>query len=264
MVYTSGERVKEIVRIFTKYGLSYIVDKKNKKDKKSPANLRKAFEELGPTFIKIGQILSTRADLIGEEYIKELSKLQDRAAIEEFSEFEEIFRDEFSKELIDSFLYINKDPIASASIAQVYLGVLKDGREVVIKIQRPNIKERMYIDLDILIGLSEKYDHIFKESVVNIKDTLMEIRKSTVNELDFILEANNIKRFRKLNQGSDYIYAPYIVDELSGEKVLTLENINGFKINDIKRSVIFLFFCFPNNFWNTKSFFNSNNLWLFL
>ena len=234
MVYTSGERVKEIVRIFTKYGLSYIVDKKNKKDKKSPANLRKAFEELGPTFIKIGQILSTRADLIGEEYIKELSKLQDRAAIEEFSEFEEIFRDEFSKELIDSFLYINKDPIASASIAQVYLGVLKDGREVVIKIQRPNIKERMYIDLDILIGLSEKYDHIFKESVVNIKDTLMEIRKSTVNELDFILEANNIKRFRKLNQGSDYIYAPYIVDELSGEKVLTLENINGFKINDIK------------------------------
>ena len=108
MVYTSGERVKEIVRIFTKYGLSYIVDKKNKKDKKSPANLRKAFEELGPTFIKIGQILSTRADLIGEEYIKELSKLQDRAAIEEFSEFEEIFRDELLESSSKIDILINK------------------------------------------------------------------------------------------------------------------------------------------------------------
>ena len=234
MVYTSGERVKEIVKIFTKYGLSYIVDKKNKKDKKSPANLRKAFEELGPTFIKIGQILSSRSDLIGEEYIRELSKLQDKAAIEGFSEFEEIFRNEFSKELLDSFLYINKEPIASASIAQVYFGVLNDGREVVIKIQRPNIKERMYIDLDILISLSEKYNHIFKESVVSVKDTLMEIRKSTVNELDFISEANNIRKFRELNKERNYIYAPYVVNELSGEKVLTLENINGFKINDIK------------------------------
>ncbi len=234
MVYTSGERVKEIVKIFTKYGLSYIVDKKNKKDKKSPANLRKAFEELGPTFIKIGQILSTRSDLIGEEYIRELSKLQDKAAIEGFSEFEEIFRNEFSKELLDSFLYINKEPIASASIAQVYFGVLNDGREVVIKIQRPNIKERMYIDLDILISLSEKYNHIFKESVVSVKDTLMEIKKSTVNELDFISEANNIRKFRELNKERNYIYAPYVVNELSGEKVLTLENINGFKINDIK------------------------------
>lgn len=234
MVYTSGERVKEIIKIFTKYGLSYIIDKKNKKDKKSPANLRKAFEELGPTFIKIGQILSTRSDLIGEEYIKELSKLQDKAIVERFSEFEDVFRSEFSKELLDSFFYINKNPIASASIAQVYLGVLKDGREVVIKIQRPNIKERMYMDLDILISLSEKYNYVFKESVVNVKDTLMEIKKSTINELDFILEANNITKFKELNQGRDCIYVPYIVNELSGEKVLTLENISGFKINDIK------------------------------
>ena len=83
----------------------------------------------------------------------------------------------------------------------------------------------MYIDLDILIGLSEKYDHIFKESVVNIKDTLMEIRKSTVNELDFILEANNIKRFRKLNQGSDYIYAPYM--PITSTQFIMGENFQG-------------------------------------
>lgn len=234
MMHPSSERVKEIVKVFTKYGISYILDKKNKEDKKSPANLRKAFEELGPTFIKIGQILSTRADLIGEEYIKELSKLQDNAIIEDFESFEQVFRMEFSKELLESFLYINKTPIAAASIAQVYIGVLKDGKEVVIKIQRPNIKERMLMDLDILINLSEKYSNFFKDMVVNPKDTLLEIKKSTINELNFIDEANNIKKFRELNKERKYIYAPYVVEEFSGEKVLTLESIKGFKINDIK------------------------------
>lgn len=232
MIYTSRERVKEIIKVFTKYGLNYVLNKK--KDKKSPENLRKAFEELGPTFIKIGQILSTRTDLIGEEYIKELSKLQDDTIIEPFEEFEKVFREEFSTNILESFLFINKEPIASASISQVYQGVLKDGREVVIKIQRPNIKKRMYMDLDILISLSEKYSNVFKESVVNIKETLIEIKKSTVNELNFMLEADNIRKFKELNKNRRYIYAPYIVSEFSGEKVLTLENINGFKINDIK------------------------------
>ena len=233
MEYTSSKRVKEVIKVFSKYGLNYILDIKNKKDKKSPSNLRKAFEELGPTFIKIGQILSTRPDLLKEEYIEEFSKLQNMATEESFEEFNQVFYEEFSNNLKDVFLYINEKPIASASIAQVYSGVLKDGREVVIKIQRPNIKEKMYTDLNILINLCDKYEDIFKNYIINPKEILQEIKRSTEEELNFILEAENIKKFKELNEKRKCIYAPYVVDELTAQKVLTLQNIKGFKINDI-------------------------------
>lgn len=138
----SVNRFKEILKVFTKYGLGYILGKKEDKIKNSPANLRKAFEELGPTFIKIGQILSTRPELVHDDYIVELSKLQDDVPAEEFEEMSKVFYEEFSKKIEDEFLFIDKKPIASASVAQVYRGVLKDGKDVVIKIQRPNIKEK--------------------------------------------------------------------------------------------------------------------------
>ncbi|WP_304576517.1 AarF/UbiB family protein, partial [uncultured Clostridium sp.] len=136
----SVNRFKEILKVFTNYGLGYLLGKKEDKIKNSPANLRKAFEELGPTFIKIGQILSTRPELVNEEYIAELSKLQDNVPAEDFEKMAEVFYKEFSKKIEDEFLFIDKTPIASASIAQAYRGILKSGEDVVIKIQRPNIK----------------------------------------------------------------------------------------------------------------------------
>ena len=146
---SSVARFKEILKVFTSYGLGYLLGKKEEKEKKSPSNLRKAFEELGPTFIKIGQILSTRQELIPEEYIIELSKLQDNVASDKFEDMAKVFYDEFNKNIEDEFLYINKEAIAAASVAQVYRGILKNGQDVVIKIQRPNIKETMMMDFDI-------------------------------------------------------------------------------------------------------------------
>lgn len=231
---SSVTRFKEILKVFTNYGLGYLLGKKEEKEKKSPSNLRKAFEELGPTFIKIGQILSTRQELVPEEYIIELSKLQDNVPADDFVNMSKVFYNEFNKDIEDEFLYIDKVPIASASIAQVYRGMLKSGEDVVIKIQRPNIKETMKMDFDILIGLSEKFTKFFKDTVVDPKEILLEIKASTERELNFIYEAENIEKFRELNKDSACIYAPFIIHDYTGENVLTQENIEGFKVNDKK------------------------------
>ncbi len=228
----SVNRFKEILKVFTNYGLGYLLGTKEDKIKNSPANLRKAFEELGPTFIKIGQILSTRPELVNEEYIAELSKLQDNVPAEDFEKMAEVFYKEFSKKIEDEFLFIDKTPIASASIAQAYRGILKSGEDVVIKIQRPNIKEKMEMDFDILLNLSERLSKIFKASIVNPKEILLEIKLATEKELNFNFEAENIKKFKRLNENIKCIYAPYVIKKYTGKKVLTLENIDGFKIND--------------------------------
>lgn len=228
----SVNRFKEILKVFTKYGLGYLLGKKEDKIKNSPANLRKAFEELGPTFIKFGQILSTRPELVHDDYIIELSKLQDDVPAEEFEEMAKVFYDEFSKKIEEEFLFIDKEPIASASVAQVYRGVLRDGKDVVIKIQRPNIKEKMDMDFDILLSLSEKFSKIFKDYIVNPREILLEIKSSTERELNFKFEAKNIEKFKELNKNIYCVYAPYVINEYTGSKVLTLESIDGFKIND--------------------------------
>lgn len=230
----SVARFKEIAKVFTQYGLGYLLEvSDSKKVKKSPSNLRSAFEELGPTFIKIGQILSTRPEFMNEEYIVELSKLQDKVPIEDFDIMSNVFFLEFNKKIEDVFLFIDKKPIASASIAQVYRGILKDGRDVVVKIQRPNIKENLVIDFDILIGLSQKAKPVLKNSVVDVKEVLEEVKESTEKELDFTIESENIKKFREYNKDIKCVYAPYVIDEISGHSVMTLENIQGFKINNL-------------------------------
>ena len=137
MVYkNSVQRFQEIVKIMASYGFGYLVDTKIKKSKSAPSNLRKAFEDLGPTFIKIGQILSTRPDILPTAYIEELAKLQDSVPSESFQAINEVFLEDFSKDIKDCFLHFDEEPLASASIAQVHRAVLKDGREVIVKIQK--------------------------------------------------------------------------------------------------------------------------------
>lgn len=235
MYKSTSQRFREIIKVFASYGFGYILDSKIKREKNSPENLRKAFEELGPTFIKIGQILSTRPDIVPASYIKELSKLHDRAYAEKFSDIKSIFISEFLTTIDSSFSYFEKTPFASASIAQVHNAVLKDGREVIVKVQRPDIAEKMKMDIAILKKLVSLAKFKISESFIDIDEALNELLLATTLELDFNNEANNIEKFRELNSKVVFSYTPYIIKELSSSKILTMEKINGFKVDDINK-----------------------------
>ncbi|WP_027626467.1 ABC1 kinase family protein [Clostridium lundense] len=236
MYKNSVERFKEIVRVLAFYGFGYVVNNKIKKDEnKSPSNLKKALEELGPTFIKIGQILSTRPDILPNKYIVELSKLQDDVVPENFSDINEVFRKEFGKNIDECFLYFNESPLASASTAQVYTAILNNGREVIVKIQRPHIYEKMHLDMSILSKIIALTKTKFTDSLIDPKEALDEILSATEQELDFENEKDNINKFKELNKDVAFLYAPYIIDEFSSNKILTMEKINGFKIDNLKK-----------------------------
>jgi ubiquinone biosynthesis protein len=233
MYKNSVKRFREIVRVLAYYGFGFIVDNTLKKSKeKSPQNLRKACIELGPTFIKIGQILSTRPDLLSQNYIDELSKLQDNVPAESFDSINKVFNNEFNKSIDESFQSFDMNPLASASIAQAHCAKLKDGRNVIVKIQRPKIKEKMEMDISILSKLFSLTRAKFSELIIDPQEALDELRESTSLELDFENEAKNIKLFKRLNENVAFLHTPYVVDELSGLKILTMEKIEGFKINN--------------------------------
>lgn len=233
MYKNSVQRFKEIVRVLASYGFGYIVDSKSNRAKNSPINLTKAFEELGPTFIKIGQILSARPDILPPDYIKELSNLQDKVAPERYEDINSIFISEFNKPIEECFIYFEKEPLASASIAQVHNAILDDGREVIVKVQRPEIREKMHMDISILHKIIKLSKSKFANALIDPSEALDEILASTENELNFKIEAENINKFRDLNKNVAFCYAPFIIDRLSSSKVLTMEKINGLKITDI-------------------------------
>lgn len=235
MYRSTTQRFQEIVKVLAYYGFGYIFDSKTNKQKKAPENLRKACEELGPTFIKIGQILSTRPDILPESYISELSKLQDSVPSESFDDINKVFVQEFLMSIDDAFLYFDKNPLASASIAQVHKAILKNGDNVIVKVQRPEIAEKMKMDLSILYRIASLTKAKFQDSLINPLEALDEIISSTQMELNFNNEVKNIIKFRENNKDVAFLHAPYVYKEMCSKKVITMENIEGFKITDTKK-----------------------------
>jgi ubiquinone biosynthesis protein len=231
MKQKTSKRFKEIVKVLSKYGFKFI----RTRGKNSPQNLRMAFEELGPTFIKIGQILSSRPDILPSQFIDELSKLQDNVPPEKFEAINEVFFSDFNKNIDDCFLEFERHPFASGSIAQVHNAVLKDGRDVIVKIQRPNIKQKMNIDITILYKIINIAKNKFQDSIIDPEEVLDELKYSTNREFDFNLEAENMIKFKRLNKNVAFCHVPYIIENLSKSKTITMEKIDGFKINDIKK-----------------------------
>jgi ubiquinone biosynthesis protein len=194
----------------------------------APKRLKAALQELGPVFIKLGQLLSTRPDLIPIDYIEELRNLQDNNAKVPFETIEATIEQELGKKIDELFLSFEQEPLASASIGQVHAAVLPDGREVVIKVQRPNILALVQNDLELLTELSQLMTKRSKQSrrydLPNIVDMLS---RTLINELDYRTEARNTHALKRNLLEFPHITVPDVVDEYSTKYVLTTSRLYG-------------------------------------
>jgi ubiquinone biosynthesis protein len=201
-----------------------------------PERLRLALEELGPTFIKLGQLLSTRPDVLPGEYIAELSKLQDKVppvATEAIAA--QIVR-ELGSPVAELFTEFSPTPLAAASIAQVHRGWLPGGEAVVIKVRRPGIKQLIQTDIDILMGLAYLAErHLASGEVINPVGLVQEFRRTISREMNFTREGHTIERFRENFAGDPTVYIPKLYRDHSGETVLTLEYVDGIKVSDFEQ-----------------------------
>ena len=249
------ERLEEIVSVLAKYELLNVVKKTGLKNtfarffrssqlKKelyapSPERILLVFEELGTTFIKFGQILSTRPDIVGVEIANELTKLQDDVPPVPFELIKKEIEKELNNRLDEIFIEFNEIPIASASIAQVYQAKLKNGVTVAVKIQRPNIIDHIQKDITImryLGGLLEK--RVSNLEYYNFSGVIDEFERAIVKELDFELEARSMEKFRSFFEENSKIYVPKSYQDYSTVKVLTMEFIDGIKITEIPESSV--------------------------
>jgi ubiquinone biosynthesis protein len=250
------KRYREIISVLLKHGFGYAIDRfglrpfrslKERITKPKPLReqllqiseaerLRLAFEELGPTFIKFGQILSTRHDLIPEEYIRELSKLQDRVPPFEFIEAKKMIEKELGKNIDEIFSEFDQKPIASASIGQVYHGRLLKGEEVAVKVMRPGIEEIIENDLLILMSMAKFFEkHVKASKFFNPVGFIEEFSRVMRQEIYYTHEAQNADKFYKSFAGITTVRIPKIYWKYTTKHILTQEYMEGFKITDISK-----------------------------
>lgn len=198
------------------------------------ARLRRALEELGPTFVKLGQLLSTRPDVVPPDVVDELQRLQDRVPPVPFDTLQPALSDALGgRPLSEVFQSIDPEPLASASIAQVHAGVLRDGSEVAIKVQRPDVEHQIAMDLELLSALA----HLASGRIglpfdpVAMVDALA---RSLRRELDYRREGSTIERFQANFQGWTWVHFPKVYWEWSSRKVLVMERLRGFRITDLE------------------------------
>lgn len=199
----------------------------------APVRIRMSFEELGPTFVKLGQVLATRPDLIPQIYVNEFEKLQHKAQSLPFDIIEGILKEEFGSSLYQKFESIDPVPLGSASIAQVHKARLASGENVVIKVQRPGIIHTINDDLNVLYFLAELLTTYAPESrPFNPTAIVDEFFKTLELETNFIVEANNIRRFQENFRSDEQVIIPKVYMDLVTEKVLTMEALSGIPLYD--------------------------------
>jgi len=245
-------RLDQILAVLLKNEFGFLIEKLKLKDRLNlnqrlqkemfierptrPVMLKNVFEELGGAFIKFAQFLSVRPDLVPIEYVKEFEKLQDKVRPIATEEVLKIIESELKKPVKEVFKEFSKEPIASASIAQVHKARLKTGEEVAVKVQRPNIIDIMHRDLDLMrFFASQLEQHHHRIKGVDPTLIIEEFKKWTEKELDFEKEASNIKIFLKNFAKDKTIVIPQVYTEYSTKKILVMEFIHGIKLNESEK-----------------------------
>jgi ubiquinone biosynthesis protein len=246
-VYRNANRWGEILAILSKYGLAGWIGRFDlpiikgflkARDGEALGHLsretriRLAIEELGPTFIKLGQILSTRPDQVGMSLARELQKLQTSVACDDPAMVRQMIEDELGKPLDELFDDFDTTPLASASIGQAHRARLTTGDDVVVKVQHAGIRRRMEVDLDILAGLANLAEGIPELRPYRPQATVAEFRRVVRRELDFAREARNLQQFARNFSRSPHVRIPKLYPELSTARVLTMQWLDGARLSD--------------------------------
>ena len=223
---SGGSRLKEIRQVLSRNKITRGI---------SPAKLRIILEELGPTFIKLGQIMSLHSDILPRRYCDELLKLNSEVRPMAFETVKQVLTKEYGTEWAAFFQSIDPEPLGSASIAQVHHAILRDGDEVIIKVQREGIYETMSRDISLLHQLVKLMPSIrnFK-NVVDLDMVLDEMWSVAQQEMDFLQEAENMEEFARDNRDVNYVTSPRLYRQYCTKKVLVMEYIDGFAIDDTK------------------------------
>ena len=248
--FKNAARLRTIVGVFAKNGFQnvaerlklgrFILERLNAAEAvekyTAPERLRMAFEELGPTFVKFGQLLATRPDLVPEDVVEEFKRLHDNVAGVPFDEIQQVLERQFGASITTVFREIDPNPLAAASIAQVHRATLNDGTPVVVKVQRPGVARIIRDDVHILYFLADLLNRYVPElRPYNPHAIVDEFFKTLELETNFIVEANNIRRFIDNFRNDPTIKIPHVYLEYSGNEVLVLEALQGVPLSH-KRS----------------------------
>lgn len=241
-------RLRVIANVMLKFGFSellqrmklgrfnFLEKKESKKIAESmtlPQRVRSCFEELGPTLIKLGQLLSIRPDLVPPEFVEEFKKLQDSAAPVPIADIKKVLQESLGDSAEHLFLQFEETPIASASIAQVHGALLHDATEVVVKIQKPGIDKIIDTDLAILRQLAQLLERYVPESrVINPTGIVKEFARNLNQELNFSVESNNIRKIAQNFKADERVIIPKVYTHFSTNKVLTMERLHGIPFRD--------------------------------
>ena len=247
---TKAARTRQIARVLIGHGLDTIAGQLGPRHIPIPfarvapeterlsqaERLRLALGELGATFIKLGQMLSTRADLLPADVILELSKLQDSAPPVAFEDVDRVVREDLGHLTRPLFASFTPEPLASASIGQVHAAVLRDGTPVAVKIRRPGVVEQVELDLGILAGIVDWAQvHTPLGRDYALRPLYDEFAATLRDELDYVREGRNAERFRAAFEDDPGVIIPRVFEEYTTSRVLTMERVNGIKITDLTR-----------------------------
>jgi ubiquinone biosynthesis protein len=253
--YRHANRYRQILTVLFKYGFGDLIDRlkvgqylelgmqmvsRTRRERvdalTKSERVRMALEELGPTFVKMGQVLSTRPDLIPVQFIDELSKLQDEVPPFPFNEAREIIEAELKSPIEDKFEKFDETPLAAASIGQVHRARLKDGEDVIVKVKRPGIRKTIEVDLEIMLHLAVLIEkHVEEWGIYRPTRIVEEFSRTLGRETDYTIEASNTERFARQFIGNSMVYVPRVFREVTTKRILTMEYVDGIKASKIDR-----------------------------